>query len=81
MSSRLKDGMLLFHGSYTEVKNIDLNMCANAKDFGKGFYLTSDVVQARNFIKASIVKAQNAGDIPLNQDYGFISSFKTSFAL
>ncbi|WP_196814247.1 DUF3990 domain-containing protein [Butyrivibrio sp. LC3010] len=39
---KLKDGMLLYHGSYTSVENIDLNQCMNGKDFGKGFYLTSD---------------------------------------
>ena len=39
----LKDGMLLYHGSYTPVERIDLGMCSDAKDFGKGFYLTSDL--------------------------------------
>ena len=24
---KMKDGLLLFHGSYTEVSNIDLNIC------------------------------------------------------
>lgn len=33
---KLKDGMLLYHGSYVPVKNIDLNMCAQGKDFGRG---------------------------------------------
>ena len=36
---KLKDGMLLYHGSYTIVKEISLEKCGNAKDFGKGFYL------------------------------------------
>ena len=38
---KLKDGMLLYHGSYTSVENIDLNQCMNGKDFGKGFYATA----------------------------------------
>ncbi len=51
---KLKDGMLLFHGSYTPVEKIDLERCAKGKDFGRGFYLTSDLNQARNFIRSSI---------------------------
>ena len=27
----LKDGMLLFHGSYTPVERIDLGMCSDAQ--------------------------------------------------
>ena len=37
----LKDGMLLYHGSYTSVESISLDQCARGKDFGRGFYLTS----------------------------------------
>ena len=74
--SRLIDGMLLFHGSYTAVRNIDLAMCGNAKDFGKGFYLTSNPNQARSFIRSSIRKASTLGDIPKEQNYGFVSSFR-----
>ena len=50
---KLKDGMLLYHGSYTPVENIDLNKCDEGKDFGKGFYVTADKNQARNFIRTS----------------------------
>jgi hypothetical protein len=74
--SKLEDGMLLFHGSYTVVENIDLSMCANAKDFGKGFYLTSNPDQARSFIKSSIRKARNMGEVSEEQNYGFVSSFR-----
>ena len=74
--SKLKDGMLLFHGSYTIVKNIDLGKCGNAKDFGKGFYLTSNPNQARAFIKSSVRKALSAGDVSLDQNYGYVSSFR-----
>ncbi|MBQ4312502.1 MAG: DUF3990 domain-containing protein [Oscillospiraceae bacterium] len=72
----LKDGMLLFHGSYTEVKQIDLGMCLEGKDFGSGFYLTSSVLQARNFIRSSVVKAQRFGKIPKTRNSGFVSSFR-----
>lgn len=37
----LSDGMFLYHGSYCEVKTPELSKCADFKDFGKGFYLTS----------------------------------------
>ena len=37
----LKDGFVLYHGSYCEVKEPDLAKCAKRKDFGQGFYLTT----------------------------------------
>ena len=51
---KMKDGMLLFHGSYTAVEQIDLSMCMEGKDFGSGFYLTSSVRQAKGFIRTSV---------------------------
>ena len=33
----LSDGMLLYHGSYCEVRTPDLNKCASSKDFAKSF--------------------------------------------
>ena len=32
--------MFLYHGSNTDIKEIDLAMCRPYKDFGQGFYLT-----------------------------------------
>ncbi len=32
--------MILYHGSNTDIKTIDLAMCRPYKDFGRGFYLT-----------------------------------------
>ncbi|WP_165248632.1 DUF3990 domain-containing protein [Adlercreutzia sp. ZJ141] len=52
----LSEGLLLYHGSYTEVRNIDLARCASGKDFGRGFYLTTDYEQARNFVALSVRK-------------------------
>lgn len=46
----LTDGMLLYHGSYAKVENIDLKKCKQGKDFGRGFYLTSSYEQAKNFV-------------------------------
>ena len=32
--------MQVYHGSYTEIFDIDLSKCQSNKDFGKGFYVT-----------------------------------------
>ena len=61
----LKDGFVLYHGSFCEVKEPDLAKCAKKKDFGQGFYLTTSKEQAEslnskveiypNFCPSSIV--------------------------
>ena len=48
-----KDGLILYHGSYCEVKEPDLTKCSQRKDFGQGFYLTSSKEQAESFLKIS----------------------------
>lgn len=73
---KLKDGMLLYHGSYVPVEKIDLNKCVQGKDFGKGFYLTANLQQAVNFIKTSLAKAKAVGEADKNQNYGFVSCFR-----
>ena len=72
----LHDGLILYHGSYCEVREPDLEKCQARKDFGKGFYLTSSKEQAENFLKTSIAKAVTKGDAMADQNYGFISVFK-----
>ncbi|MCL2597848.1 MAG: DUF3990 domain-containing protein [Paludibacter sp.] len=32
--------MRVYHGSYTEIQEIDLSKCEIGKDFGQGFYVT-----------------------------------------
>ncbi len=39
--------MVLFHGSNTDIKVIDLAMCRPYKDFGRVFYLTEIEEQAK----------------------------------
>ena len=73
---KLSEGMLLYHGSYCEVKTPALAKCADFKDFGKGFYLTSSKEQAENFINTSLRKAKAQGVIDENQEYGVISTFR-----
>lgn len=72
----LTDGMLLYHGSYTPIEAIDLSLSSEGKDFGRGFYLTSDLNQARSFIRSVVDRAQQRGTIPENQNYGYVSSYK-----
>lgn len=38
--------MILYHGSNTDIPEIDLAKCRPYKDFGKGFYLTDIKIQA-----------------------------------
>ena len=59
----LKDGFVLYHGSYCEVKEPDLAKCAKRKDFGQGFYLTTSKEQEESFLRTSIAKAIATGTI------------------
>jgi len=34
---KLEDGLILYHGSYCEVKEPDLNKCAKRKDLVRAF--------------------------------------------
>lgn len=43
--------MRLYHGSNTDIKEIDLEMCQPYKDFGRGFYLTVMKEQAEKIAK------------------------------
>lgn len=72
----LVDGMILYHGSFVEVREPDLEKCALYKDFGKGFYLTTSKEQAISFAKLSTSKAKAAGKIDINQKYGIVSSYR-----
>ena len=54
--------MILYHGSNTEISNIDLNKCRPYKDFGKGFYLTTLKEQA---LKMAIRTAGIYGGSPV----------------
>ena len=72
----LKDGFVLYHGSYCEVKEPDLAKCAKRKDFGQGFYLTTSKEQEESFLRTSIAKAIATGTIEEGQKFGYISTFE-----
>lgn len=73
---KLKSGFLLYHGSYTEIKNIDLSKCIEGKDFGKGFYLTSSYDQAKSFVRLSVKRNKAIGKLDKKQDYGFVNVYE-----
>ena len=60
------DGMLLYHGSYTDIPDIDLGKCMKGLDFGKGFYLTSSYEQAYSYVPLSVKKARRLQIIAKN---------------
>lgn len=72
----LTDGMLLYHGSFTEVSNISLEKCTQGKDFGSGFYITSSYTQAKNFVPLAIHKQISNGNLPGDYSIGYISVYK-----
>ncbi len=71
----LQDGMFLYNASYVPVKDIDLSLCADGKDFGKGFYVTTDYNQACRFVRTSIKKALKNGARVSRQNVGYISIY------
>lgn len=71
----LHEGLVLYHGSYVEVPAPDLSKCARFKDFGRGFYLTTSVEQARSFVGLSVRKALDRGLSDMSSDRGYVSRF------
>ncbi|MDO5424194.1 MAG: DUF3990 domain-containing protein [Eubacteriales bacterium] len=74
----IKDGILLYHGSYTKISDIHLSMCAKGLDFGQGFYLTSSYEQAYQYVRLSVKKAIRIGTLAedFNPDDGQVSVYK-----
>ncbi len=58
--------MLLYHGSNTEIKMINLALCRPYKDFGRGFYLTVIKEQAE---KMAVRVARIYGGSPVLNVY------------
>ena len=64
--------MLLYHGSNTDIKEINLAMCRPYKDFGQGFYLTSIKKQAEKMAESV---ARIYGGSPILNTYEIDDSF------
>ncbi|MBP5540304.1 MAG: DUF3990 domain-containing protein [Bacteroidales bacterium] len=60
--------MKLYHGTNTDIKNIDLTLGMRHKDFGKGFYATPDKTTA---IRMAQKKARLFGGAPTLITYEF----------
>lgn len=61
--------MIVYHGSYTEIKEVDLNRSEPYKDFGQGFYVTKFKPQAETWATRKSKFKHN----------GFITEFEFSF--
>ena len=72
----LENGIALYHASYVPVKKIDLSLCASGKDFGKGFYVTTDYHQACRFLRTAIGKALKNKVPNVKENIGYVSVFE-----
>lgn len=70
--------MKLFHGSFCEVSEPDLSRCNPRKDFGRGFYLTTSLTQARGFSLLTLSKALSKAAIDPSQRWGVVSHFEAN---
>jgi len=75
MITPLSNGMKLYHGSYVAVIAPDLSQCRLYKDFGRGFYLTTNRQQAVNFARLSTRKAKDNQVINQDQSCGVVSTY------
>lgn len=41
--------MIVYHGTYAAIEKIDLTMSLDKRDFGRGFYTTTDMEQAKRW--------------------------------
>lgn len=57
--------MILYHGSNVEIEKIDLALSRPNKDFGRGFYLTEDMEQARRMAEQKV--RQSGGIVVVNR--------------
>ena len=75
---KIYSGMILYHGSYCEVREPYIDKCARYKDFGQGFYLTTSEKQAEAFAKISTGIAVSKGIIEDDRTYGVINKFRVT---
>ncbi len=62
--------MKLYHGSHIEVKNPEIIMSSRVGDFGRGFYTTSSLEQARRWAQIRAIQE--------NSDAGIVTAFDVS---
>lgn len=61
--------MILYHGTNSDIAEIDLSKCAPNKDFGQGFYLT-DISKQAEYMAIRRVKQSGDGK-PVVIEYYF----------
>ena len=72
----LYSGLRVYHGSYIRVKKPNLDYCKTGKDFGIGFYTTTDFEQAKRFVKLSVGKAIKNGITVDDHKKGYVSAYE-----
>ena len=75
---RLDKEILLYHGSYVEIPDIDLAECRRGKDFGQGFYVTSSLDQAESFVKLAINREIKSKSLSADTSFGYVNIYKFS---
>ena len=60
--------MIVYHGSNTEIDNIQLEKCNRYKDFGQGFYVTTLEEQAERMARRTV---KRFGGIPTVTSFEF----------
>ncbi len=73
-----ESGRVFYHGSYVVVDKPDLLKCESGKDFGKGFYVTTDKNQAKRFVRSSIGKAIKNGIDVEDPAKGYVSKYEVT---
>jgi len=72
--------MIVYHGSYTEIVEIDLSMATPNKDFGRGFYVTKVREQAEKWAARKGEKYGDNGIVSgfrFNENAFFDNNYKT----
>lgn len=74
----VKHSIILYHGSYMPIHDVDLSKCKPWKDFGRGFYLTENYKQALDFAKKKCneINKKDGKYIPCVTKFEFIPDDK-----
>jgi hypothetical protein len=70
--------MKLYHGSNVSIDTIDLKRGRRGKDFGQGFYLSADAMQARMMAERTVDREESGS--PILTTYEFDEAILTSIS-
>lgn len=71
--------MKLYHGSNIEITAVDLNRTRRGKDFGRGFYVSADYMQAVEFAE-NVVRREGFG-VPTVSSFEFDESYFSQLSI